>query len=903
MESNQSPHSAMPFSFRHDHVGGMHLYYGKEVAPAAARFLRIQNRLLEGIVFFSSPSARLAAFLIAFDGAAISSDLSGALNGIANAYSWHDAVCLDWKDSNGRHNRRHLSVWTRSALAGLSLHSFCVDETLKELDASLSELSTLVEFPYGLDAYLFDSVSWLMLTLPGPIFAHAVGAAPLTALSRCTLAREECRLVLAPTEEMNFKHLPETDTGLGIALSGYFNRLVDDGSDWLIDDIAFRSRGKIRHKILSELLSLAATPSAKGPLSSLILAWAIDLAESGTRSKLDIASGTIGNYVSVAAKSLLSSFREKTLEALSGQQFYELYEKIIFSKPPGSQKTCASALHSWHFFLETWLDVAPCIKSFYRDLPVSIPRANILWPHEILRISSWLDSSTAKTRLIEQAKVAFVISSSIRIRRNELLKLRIKNIRVFENCVEVEICTLEIDGGLKSYNSRRVQEIRSAESAEVIESWVERRRHEMALPNDFLFGDPHHPERSFQLGQMYVLLNRILKDATGDQTVCLHTLSHTWVTSSIMEVSNNDKVVDINTYDQIATDAGQAGSHTTFEHYFHRFEEQIRHKIDEAILGRLRWPQIKSHVDFSHAAFRQRLSRHCRHHGSSKVSSFILELLGDLSPRLSLPLASKGIAICEPIQSASLSINNSIRFNDVFHALSDLSNGLSADVVACRLNLQESTIEFIAAHSVNLLIDIGEIDAHFVRKCSVNSTEVVRQAFRCGTEKRIQFSRSKQAKILSLRHFLESNRNRDAISEGVSSWQLCYRKGYLSLEDPSAASGLVRLLHAASIPRSSIVLKFSNRGDQALAAANSQFIPNFEMVRRHSIVESLFGLDDPVLPILLECSPRRGRPSFHMMISGTSSNVESEIQSATVGMSGFHSLLFVSAVLERFTRC
>ena len=519
--------------------GTLDIVYSADAPHAARRFEQIQGALLRGTIQIPAPGARLAAFLVAFDGIVTRENLCAALTACANAYVYGDAVCIDWEAPCGRTDRRQLSLWTRFVLAQPAALSPSSEQSIQLLDQCLQPNDVAqTGFSQGLDGFLADGQAWLAFALEGPLVAHATGAMRLAGLPRSVYARDVSGKALAVIADDGKKESDNTaDTAIGFALDAYLSGEIADGGHWLIDEIiACCPANATRREMVRNLLTTAAKGS-KGKFSSLILAWALDLAESGTPGDADISPRTVSKYVRAIARYLLAKFRGRSLERLKSGDFDAIYKEIVECIPAGSRRNAASALSSWHFFLECWLDVAPRTKSLHRDLPEPIPNANILWSHEISKVSEWLKPTDGQSRLCCQSRIAFAIATTIRIRTNELLTLRMKNVRVIGSAVEIEISTTTFDGGLKSANARRSQLIECSATAAQIRAWKQERQTELAMPDDYLFGDPHHGGKTYRPGQMQVLLNRLVKVATGDRSVSIHTLSHTWATREFRNAS------------------------------------------------------------------------------------------------------------------------------------------------------------------------------------------------------------------------------------------------------------------------------------------------------------------------------------------------------------------------------
>lgn len=866
--------------------GTLDIVYSTDAPHAARRFEQVQGALLRGTIQIPEPGARLAAFLVAFDGIVTRESLCAALTACANAYVYGDAVCIDWEAPCGRTDRRQLSLWTRFVLAQPAALSPSSAQSIQLLDQCLQPNAVAqTGFSQGLDGFLADGQASLAFALEGPWVAHATGAMRLAGLPRSVYAREVSGKALSVIADDGEKASDNTaDTAIGLALDAYLSGEIADGGHWLIDEIiACCPANATRREMVTNLLTTSAKDS-KGKISSLILAWALDLAESGTRGDTKISPRTVSKYVRAIARSLLDKFRGKSLERLKSDDFDTIYKEIVESKPAGSQRNTASALSSWHFFLECWLDVAPRTKSLHRDLPQPIPNANILWPHEISRILGWLKPTKDRAPLCGQALIAFAIAAAIRIRTNELVTLRMKNVRLIENTVEIEISTTTFDGGLKSENARRPQLIECSATAALIRDWKLDRQKQLAMPDDYLFGDPHHGGKTYQLGQMRVLLNRLIKDATGDRSVSIHTLSHTWATLKFRDAFLDKSAHDVNAFDALSAQAGHGDASTTFLNYVHRFEEQIRSGIDISVAARLRWPEMTAFVNMSHSNYRQRLSRRLRLGTNLDERQCKLGLIEADLPAIDLPAADFGIVTTDATTSANLLSKTATSLGRIVDILKDVELGISTDVIALRACRTKDEIIVIAKHAKDVLVEIGELLPRSGASSGLDPVDELRVALGSTSRRHIEFAKVEQKKLLPLRKILANRPSDPDVHDATVSWLRCYKHGYLALTHPSQVVGLVRLLEMSGVPSSAIGIFHIPVSDESGVSLQQD-------------IDAVFSQYYAAMPQKRECSARGGRPSAYFALSGT--DFTKRPSSATLSVKGLNAIMLSACVLKR----
>ena len=172
---------------------------------------------------------------------------------------------------------------------------------------------------------------------------------------------------------------------------------------------------------------------------------------------------------------------------------------------------------------------------------------------------------------------------NLRIRSTELLYLRLNAVLDRGTHFEIQMCPGRNDPNLKSESARRIVLLTDASALSALRAWIQRRKHEYALPNDFVFGDPCEPGSLFRPGAMALQLSALLKAVTGDRHVSFHTLSHTFVSERVAEGCATTPATDINPLEAISVTAGHRSGSTTSEHYTHLVEQILRQQLDQAL--------------------------------------------------------------------------------------------------------------------------------------------------------------------------------------------------------------------------------------------------------------------------------------------------------------------------------
>lgn len=875
-------------SYALDGGGRIHFRDAPLQSSAASRFTRIQEFALRGELSLTSPEMRIALSLVIFDGVATRADLEGALAAVNSVYRWNDDHCLDWVDQFGRINRRFLSVFTRAALVMPRLGTPLVSEVLCALDGILGQSIRGVRRSYSLDILFLDSQAWLAENVSDPLVAHCGRAAPMASLPKSALAREVTGFALQ-TEAAGTQDRFASE-GLACAMGAYLDPSGADRGAWLVAELVqicrrnkTLSNAKDRQRMLEACRGLTQKAEVAGPISGLIVAWVIDLLESGTRAKRIIKAITPAKYVAAAADRLFNIFRGKKVEDISAKDFIKTYESMLTGLSSSRARTLASALSSWHFFLTCWFDVTPLYKSLHKWVPIVAPKANVLWPHEICLCRTWIKPQDGDERFHGQLRVAFEILVSIRIRASELLNLRICNIQPEGDALKVEVATRESDGGTKTPAGRRPQFLRDIGAIRLLRDWLDRRRNEGALPNDYLFGDPYRPERQYKSGQLYLTLNRLLKAVTGDDTVATHALSHTRVSFDWANAIGRELLADINPYEEGAVGSGHASAATGFACYFHFPERWLRVELDQVIAQRLgTWPSVRLHVPLTHSAFRQARSRALQRNRDLGTGVVALHLIERAAPSLIVPHVCSQWSVTDPLSPIRPQTVKPLDLTGTLNLIHDAWLGHSPKVIALRCGRPLDMVSTYASVALDVLRDIGELTRETRNPPGADPISALGGVLNGTVGLRIQIQRSGQDKAAHLFEHCGSHIEDDTVLAGIDSWKSCYQGGYVSLERPAAASGLASLLDAAGFPREFIALRGVGELDKKVESA----------------IENLFRNGQSVMPKSFDIKPRYGRPRAYLALSSNTPKrcKNNELPNAALGMSGVHALMLGAAV-------
>jgi len=877
--------------FRKDRLGRIRFRPQALSSHGAARVRLIQEAILNGIMDDENVRVQIAAHLLCFEGILLQADLSAAIKNWPSIFKWDGHHVLEWTRADGRQDRRFLSALS----AGMAA---CDPGALSDRDftAVTQHLARVLYSDPSADwSRLFtDLQAYYLEALPGYLFAHVTALLPMTALPRSALARLETGLALV--DDM-VAALAASEAALGNALEAFLSGPAESSSAWLVDRIlkichehSRRDNPQDKINMLKAFLDLTLQPLTADAISMLILSWAIDMAEAGTVAERNPRPRTIAKYLRLIAHMLREHFLGKDLVTLEMEAFHASYLEIIKGTSEGSRGNCISALKSWHAFLVNWVGVAPLEEKLAADDVAIIPAANILCAHELARIHAWLDHSCLDERMREQLHLSLHVSSAIRLRASELFHLRMRNIVDHGDVIEVEVAPMIRDGRPKSTSSRRCVVLNDPVAASGLRRWVGRRRIESAMDEDLLLGDPQSPDRVYRLGQLYVLLNRLLRDSSGERDISFHTLSHTWASNRYLQAMMGPaRLIDVNPLEVIARDAGHLSSRTTLFHYIHTYGEPLLNALQNELSHlsltsavAARWSGVRADT------LRQRVHALQKHN---------LEVYWEAIWRRPMQgierTAATGLTLCMPAIPSYLMRATALRFDAVLGAVKDVCEGLPSNAVMARNGLSEDQLallrESLSAHVARLRL----IRSRQGRRVSGVGPYAEQNSCQGAGTSGIDFRRISQTKWDAVRQAIGSHGNDDDLVRVISAWAESFDRGYLDLKCPEGASGLFRFISRCAIPTTHLAIAVG-RGDPAR--------PTLDEQRVEASLASLFERYFSLPPMLDIRKSRRSRPNYFLIWSGRPLRSGHELPVASTSLGGFHALMLVTGVFTDMRR-
>ena len=775
-----------------------------------------------------------------------------------------DGITISWTLANGRVERFLLSSISAQIISKIS------EKDLKAFDAT--KLSSIYQSIFHRKSLKNDQSAWIALHFPGPLYEHFCGRLKMSALSDSAYARLQKQAALH--DELK----SADESNIMQPFAHVFESTKLDRNTVFVEEIIYacrrrpgKSNAQAKVMMLSECQKLVSILDEYGPSSALILAWAMSLIDHGTRSQSDLSQASISNYIGTLGKPLFSQLKLFDLHDLEAIEFVKCYQQLIEQSSLGQQNIMASAISAFHAFLEDWFGVLPIYKGQYHQDIETPPKSNVIWPHEIATILKWLDHATCDQRLVTSWRLALMLASHQRLRVGELYNLRLEDIHFYASHAEVLITSG------KTFAAKRCLKVEGENVVRVLASMVKTRQLEMALPSDYLFGDPAKPSKVYKLGQFYWGLNQLLKQVTGDKSVSFHTLSHTVISSKLITPLVGGEDDFKNPLHQLATDFGHYSILTSCYSYMHFHHLSVRKCMDRA----LKMVDISSRIAeswSSKTAFAMRKQTSLK---QMTPNQYYWECIFAYWPLVETFNECDGnLDLSTPVPPELLSSNPIFKFEDLIYILKDLAAGVPTNSILSRHVVDLTTLNQILDAVKSILAEYQFIFHQKTR----SDVLVVLQNLK---NKGFDFEKIEQAKYLHLRDCLKSNVSPllHHIQDATLGWlALPSYKRYQAINDQIESLNFISFLKNAGIEITKIAV----------------FIADDKLKQqRINSIKKLFLMVYSISPPIFLVEPRRGRPPAYITVTEKRVTADCPPYGAANCMLGFKSIMLTLSVLMR----
>jgi integrase len=846
-------------------------------ASRAGMFSRYQMWVLATASLILPVQRLLIATLIAFDGPWTCRQLIAILR---NAAEWREINCSvsgSWIQDDGVVQRRIISHFSVVCWRGLPHTSYGWSKEIEQLGIDYAAGN-----PQGsphddvISDLLMRGHHWSTFVLPPLLVLHLSGAVVMAAVSDITWCRQSKSgrgTIDACNGEIS-THTDVTEVLFQAAAEGKFQF-----SQWMLDALkaAFRdcagtginlSNERARRRLLENLSRLSPDLPHAGVPGILLFGWVHDLMATGSARSKRPAITTLLNYLQVAGGPLLvgMSAAGDVLD-MDVQGWVALYTAAQLACTDSQLRILNPALASFHRFLVTVADAEPIADGFFPG-HMSLPATSLIWPSESEAAYETLLSKDLDERLKSQAIVIFELLMNTSLRRSEISTLRIQSLILAGEVVIVEVAPRQSHKSLKSAASRRQVVVESARACLALRDWKDRRHKEAGVAGDLLFGDPHHPEKLFNMGLTYSLLIHLLKSASGDRDVGWHSCRHTFASSRLVDALCDGQVHSVSGLTSLQKAMGHAQLQTTLKTYCHLYEIPLRMHLDQALAGAITSSHLQIWTGDSAATIRQRKKRS----GLDGPAWIDMAFHGPSSSEVPDDMGAEGFADSAKTLSSAQPIGNSIR--RVLNVLVDLQSGHDSHGVCLRNSITAEELRGVICPAIcgmgNPDLDIETL----VKACK----ELVDQ---------FSFARLSQPRWQRVLDHLESaSAHRARLLDDA--WAKHGREEGLSVESSDEVVPILQLLARAGFMPSQVRLRICR---EEWAGPSIRSVLEQQNLIELAVSDSFGG------HVQVErLKPRRGRPKA-FVVPLTRPSEESPAASASVDAKSLRAVMFLNHIL------
>lgn len=764
-----------------------------------------------------SPEVQLMLCALAYESLLSPSDFVSFLTASDKPILAGNTVLVSWVNDLGEVQRRVLSDRTQIALSRLS-------NAKKNWDLKLTELKLFLIQKYP-DANRFrssdlvqvvctDSHAWNYHVLPKLCLGYLSGESdgkllPIDRLSSfldlqaCSSAVceapsqieidsfENARAVYSDrffdTEEPTFS-AANLETILAI--------FSEENSGNSIRISEFRQRAQLIERVNAAALAISKTGSA---VDAFLLGWAIYLINEGSLRLSNPTVRTICAYFRIAPSisRALSALRLRPIE-LTQEQWEEFFIEL---KQQSSGPALAS-LQSFHMFVVCHLGIDPVAHMCATANSASNIRASFVSESEFLQCLQIADSISLDERICSSVKAILTIGYSVPIRINEVQGLHICDIRVYPEIVEIHFSPKRSEARGKSIAARRTVKVSDPTLIKHLTGWLERRKKDLALDDDPLFGDPHGPGL-YQFGLCVHLVNKILKSVCKDPEASFHDFRHAWATRNIVNLTDPTFPTELS-IDELRVQMGHAPqSLTIIESYFHCHDIVVRRAVDAYL--------EKFDITSSAAAFWLEKKGDALRAGKSRSSQ------PDRYYRDEIQIAAEGIwqrpSSPAPATSGEKDLHSELNLLKVRKFLSDVQNGLSGSAVSSRCGLNKAALIKLITETFRSVSILRNSYPHLERmqRDEARDIDMQLQLLKAELSKlHVDLDLQVEPSLRSLyENLLSSRLDHHSLKDAVTGWTRIRHGKFWSLEKMADALPALKFLTAKGMDTTCLEIRYA----------------------------------------------------------------------------------------------
>lgn len=644
----------------------MNIVLPEQATHEMYRFEPFQRFVLSANPLLTPPSLALAS-LIAFDSVVTPQDVALAYEALQSVHLYRMHPTIRWEVPNDKvvpsgkgeasstskpvrqvHDERVISCFTVIAAAQVQIWAPLIDSISELEEAMQIEVSAKRErrLPRSFAQLMLAAHGYAGANLASAARAHVLGQVRMVALDPISASRDSSRLVMR-AEDVDFEVEDAVAKNATLIARAVAQAIGSCGGESelashelvLVEDLVRACNAGNRlaptaasYAVRRELSGVELRIGDRHVWSRLMLLIAYDMMQ-----EKDLAMASMGRYFSGGAIAVVRAVRELRLHKLDAK---ELCEKLLAAEEEAVESNKASV---------RILAKALVAQLVEQDMinPTRLPkgigeryqggvRAQVVWPHEVARAIKWIDLALARAPsdlILPMVRCAIGIGAGTGMRIGEVMRIRLENLAVVQNAVQVMVAPTRMDPALKSRESRRTCILSDATSIKHILQFLSASHNIVLRGFDeagaitdldseqlnrilhdrdvLLFRDPHQSHALWHEAAVRKWISIVLKAATGHVKATFHDLRHTWVSLGNEADFALRSESAVGCFDLRANALGHAVNDLMFTTYTHLFGIAMRRSIDDRLVNSelLRTGSMASWIGRSDTALRKSLSR------------------------------------------------------------------------------------------------------------------------------------------------------------------------------------------------------------------------------------------------------------------------------------------------------
>lgn len=638
-----------------------------------------------------SPAADLALSAIVAEMVIDPEQLPPFLSALSDAFLSRGQPWVIWPTVGGRIDARRLSDQTVTLIASLQGKwpadwSVVLDELSEHLGATFPRmrLRAAPSRIKPLQALLRGAAAYAT-ALPGVLLHHLVGLQTLTPPDRSTFARIEAQQPLAPQAEAeddaDAAMVTESIEAVAVDIGNEADSAIDFSlMDELKAGLSSKVRGgygKQRRRALDMILRKAARAATTE--AAIVMLFPAHMLTVGTLQRRRASMRNVRAYNKVLVEALKAC--PQALRAMLSDEpteAFAAYQRLLSAKTAG-RRELRKAIGAFQAYLVHRFDAPTVSLGRNAPDPDPIPAAHYIDEATIERLLGRIKSSTANDRVIEMATCMLLLALDLPSRISDFWRVRIADVVSHGDAIVVDFKAHRNEDAPKTLASIAAVEMKSVPARAAMVDWRKRRLKESVGTSERLFGDGYNKPTMQHAMEAYQLLNRLLKEVTGDRRVSFHSLRHTAISNQVdAALCRPNESSESDPAHAVSARARHASTATTLRTYTHLYAQALRMAIDRRLYERMNHRIVARWTGLNEST----LSKRARGRDAREVWA---EAIRARASRVFIPGADVGVAFAQLSPPSPPSLK--IALADILQILEFLAKGDSPAQVAERSGL------------------------------------------------------------------------------------------------------------------------------------------------------------------------------------------------------------------------